>query len=196
MDIAKKGESNKSTLIGSFTRKAFTNILLIVVAIVMIGAAFYFNSQSYWAGRADIRLFNQAIETYSLSLELLPATDDRPAEYPIIRAAAYFQQAASISKDDQLKALAFYNLGTMIGQEGMTYFNDKTPLFVVLEAIEKLQEAIRLDPSNGAAKENLEFLEKVQAILQPPDWETLTPKIIGTMGGSEGYSAGMVYKGY
>jgi hypothetical protein len=177
-------------------KKAWINLILIVLAIVMVGIAFYLNSQSYWSGRADVSLFNQAMETYSLPAELLPATDDRPSEYPIVRAAAYFQQAASVSTDDRLKALAFYNLGTLMGTEGLTYFSGDTPLFVVAEAIGKLQEAVRLDPGNEAAKYNLEFLEKVQATLQPSGGAAVSEKVVGSLGGLAGYSSGSVYKGY
>lgn len=196
MEKVKRGERNIMALMISFARKAWISLVIMIIAIVTIILGAYFNSQSYWASRADVSLYNQGVETYNLTSELLPATDDRPSEQPIVRAAAYFQQAALESNDDMIKALAFYNMGALMGNEGLTYLNGETPLFVITEAIGKLSESIRLNPDNEAAKYNLEFLEKVQETLQPSGGSAVAKKVTGSLGGLTGYASGMIYKGY
>lgn len=196
MERVKRGEENIMVLMVSFVRKAWISLVVIIIAIVMIILGAYFNSQSYWASRADVSLYNQGVETYNLTSDLLPATDDRPAEQPMVRAAAYFQQAAAESNNDIIKALALYNMGTFMGNEGLTYLDGETPLFVITEAIGKLSESIRFDPDNEAAKYNLEFLEKVQETLQPSGGSAVAQKVAGSLGGLTGYASGMIYKGY
>ncbi|HEX79190.1 MAG TPA: hypothetical protein G4O19_03430, partial [Dehalococcoidia bacterium] len=122
-----------------------------------------------WIKRADIESYNKGASAYTLPAELLPATDERPSEYPIVRAAAYFQQAALQSTDDRLLTLALYNLGTLMGKDSLTVLSNNTPWFGLMEGISKLEDAIRVDPNNDSAKYNLEFLEKLQdAIIQRP----------------------------
>ncbi len=181
----------------SLMRKTWFNIVVLLVAAIMVALGIYLSTHLQSAKRDDVNWYNQGVATYSLPEEdLLPATDDRPSEYPVVRAAAYFQQAAAISEDDELKALALYNLGTMMGEEGLTYFNGETPKFGVSEAISKLIESIRIDPGNEGAKYNLELFEKALAILQPSGGSAVAEKVAGTMGGLSGYSSGMIYKGY
>ncbi len=192
---AVKKENRMSTMV-SFAKKAWISLLLIVIAVVMVGVGIYFNSNSYWANRADVSLFNKGMEAYSAGDEVLPATEDRPEEQAVIRAAAYLQQAYSDSKDENLRALAQYNLGALMAFEGLTILDNQTPLFVISEAIGKLSEAVRLDPSNEAAKYNLELLEKVQSILQPTGGIAVSEKAVGSLGGLAGYSSGVIYKGY
>lgn len=177
-------------------RKTRFNIILVLIAAAMIASGIYLSTHSRSANRDDVTWYNKGVETYNLPGELLPATDDRPSEYPVVRAASYFQEAASISMDDELKALALYNLGTMMGAEGLTYFSGETPMFGVSEAINKLIESIRLDPSNEGAKYNLELFEKALAILQPSGGSAVAEKVTGSMGGLAGYSSGTIYKGY
>ena len=189
-------EDNKTTIVVSFIKKAWMSLLLIVIAVVMVGVGFYFNSNAYWQNKADISLFNMGIEAFNAGDKLLPATADRPEERAAMRAVAYLQKAYTDSKDENLKALALYDIGTVMGIEGLGILGDTTPLFVISEAIGKLSEAVRLDPGNEAAKYNLELLEKVQAILQPPGGAAVSEKAVGTMGGLAGYASGVIYKGY
>jgi hypothetical protein len=180
----------------SFIKKAWVSLLLIFIAVVMVGLGIYFNSNAYWANKTDVSLFNKGMEAYNAGYTLLPATADRPEEQSVMRAVAYLQQAYTNSKDESLKALALYDIGTLMGIEGLGILGDKTPLFVISEAIGKLSEAVRLNPDNEAAKYNLELLEKVQAILQPPGGAAVSEKAVGTMGGLAGYASGVIYKGY
>ncbi len=189
-------ESNRTTTMVSFIKKAWVSLLLIVIAIVMVALGIYFNSNSYWANKADVSLFNQGIEAYNAGDTILPATADRPEEQSVMRAVVYLQQAYTESKDDGLRALAIYDIGTLMGIEGLGILGDETPLFVLSEAIGKLSEAVRLNPENEAAKYNLELLEKVQAILQPPGGAAVSEKAVGSMGGLAGYASGVIYKGY
>lgn len=189
-------EDSKTTTMVSFIKKAWVSLLLIVVAVVMVGVGFYFNSNTYWENKADVSLFNMGIEAYNAGSKLLPATADRPEEQAAMRAVAYLQQAYTDSKDESLRALALYDIGTIMGIEGLGILGDTTPLFVLSEAIGKLSEAVRLNPDNEAAKYNLELLEKVQAILQPPGGAAVSEKAVGSMGGLAGYAAGVIYKGY
>jgi len=119
---------------------------------------------------------------------LLPASEERPSEWPIERAAAYFEEAASKSTDNRLKSLALYNLGTLMGRESYAV----SPVTPRLEmeaalpaAIMRLAEAIRIDPNNEDAKYNLELLEKTSANLE---------RERGAAG--KGYAPGIVVKGY
>jgi hypothetical protein len=79
---------------------------------------------------------------------------------------ARFQETTSISTDDRLKSLAFYNLGTLMWAEaypGSSLSMLLTQADIRQQAITNLAEAIRLDPDNEDAKYNLEYLEKIQA---------------------------------
>ena len=196
MKTAMKKENNLTGKMVSFVKKAWISLLLIVVAIVMVGVGVYFNSHSYWENRADVSLFNAGMEAYSTSGQVLPASGDRPEEQAVIRAVTYLQQVYSESKDGNLRALARYNTGTIMGFEGLKILDNSTPLFVITEAIAKLAEAVRLDPNNEAAKYNLELLEKVQSILQPSGGIPVTETAVGSLGGLSGYSSGVIYKGY
>jgi len=60
---------------------------------------------------------------------------------------------------------------------------------------EQLAEAVRIDPNNENAKYNLELLGEVQAVLTPESPMIIVP-VAGFLGGSAGYSGGVVHKGY
>jgi hypothetical protein len=196
MEKERKGVKKTPVQRVSLAREAWVNIVLFLLAIVMIGSGVYFSFQPEWAKRADIKLYNQGVSTYLLPSEILPATDDRPEEYPIVRAAAYFQQAASESKDNRLKSLALYNLGTLMGGDALSSISGNTPWFGIADAITKLEQAVRTDPNNEDAKYNLELLEKLQeAVTQesgiPPEY------LAAFMTRAEsGYYIGTVRKGY
>jgi hypothetical protein len=195
MDKELKEKKNFTAAISAFVKKAWRQLILIAAALVVIVVGIFVNSALSSTNRADISLYNKAVETYNLPPQLLPATDDRPSEYPIVRAVAYFEQAYAKSTDDNVKALILYNLGTLMGKDGLTYLTGGTPFFSIKDGISKLEESIRLNPKNENAKYNLELLEKALAILEPGG-EAIGDKVPGTMGGMAGYASGAVYKGY
>jgi hypothetical protein len=117
MKAIKKERKNNLGLNNSLKMKLWVYIPLFVLAAAIIGSGFYVNYQSNLSNRADIRLYNQGVSTYYLPAVLLPATEDRPSEYPLVRAVAYFQQVISETKDNNIKALALYNLGTLMGKD-------------------------------------------------------------------------------
>ena len=158
-----KGEKKVPVMVVFRERKAWLNIALLLLAGVIIVSGVYLSSQPEWTERADIKLYNQGVSAYLLPAELLPATEERPSEFPIIRAAAYFQQASSESTDATLKTLALYNLGTLMGKDALASISGSTSRFAVADGIIILAEAVRKDPNNEDAKYNLELLEKVQA---------------------------------
>jgi len=169
MEKMEKGEKRLPVMRAPLARKAWLNITLFLLAVVVIVFGVYLNTQPEWIKRADIKLYNQGASAYLLPAELLPATEERPSEYPIVRAAAYFQQAALESTDDRLLTLALYNLGTLMGEDSLTVLSGSTPWFGLMEGISRLAEAISIDPDNEDAKYNLELLEKLQdAVIQRP----------------------------
>jgi hypothetical protein len=162
--------------------------------VVIIGFGVYLSFQPEWAKRADIKLYNQGVSASLLPAELLPATNDRPSEYPIIRAAAYFQQAASESTDNRLKALAFYNLGTLMGSDALSALSGSTPSFVLPDAINKLAEAVRLNPDNEDAKYNLELFEALQFESTQEQW--LSDAMLGALTPAPGFFMGTTDEGF
>lgn len=197
MEKVRKGEKEILVLRASLARKAWVNIILFLLAGVMIGSGVYLSSQPEWTKRADIKLYNQGVSAYNLPSETLPATEERPSEFPIVRAAAYFQQAASESTDSRLKALALYNLGTLMGKDGLASLSGSTPLFRVADGISKLAEAVRIDPNNEDAKYNLELLKKVQAAVALESWiPDVAQAAFLYFEERSGYSPGAVHKGY
>jgi hypothetical protein len=176
-------------------KKAWLTITLCLLAIAAVVLGFYFNSQPEWAERSDIKLYNQGVTAFQQpATELLPADGDRPEEYPIVRAAIYFQQAAAASNDDRLVALSLYNLGTMMGADALTVLSGETPWFGLAEAIVKLEEAVRTDPYNEDAKHNLELLGILQnAAAQETKYLDL---LLAVMEQKPGYYPGEIDPGY
>ena len=170
MEKMRKGRNKTLVTRASLLRKAWLSITLFLLAGAMIGSGVYLGSQPEWIKRTDINWYNQGVSAYNLPAELMPATDDRPSEYPIVRAAAYFQQALLESTDDGLKALAFYNLGTLMGKDALAVVSGITPWFGVADAISQLAEAVRIDPDNEDAKYNLELLEEVLTTATQEQW--------------------------
>jgi hypothetical protein len=202
MEKVRKGAKKTPAQRVSLARQAWVNIILFLLAGLMIGSGVYFSFQPEWMKSDDIKLYNQGVSAYNLPAELLPATEERPEEFPILRAASYFQQAASESTDDSLKALALYNLGTLIGKDTLSSLSGGTPWFGVEDGINRLEQAVRTDPNNEDAKYNLELLKKLQAVLQTyvgslEGFGTYDYEVSETeRGGHSGYSSGVVHKGY
>ncbi len=173
----------------SFVRQAWLSTLLIVLAVLMIALGFVAKSQPKWMVKATLRAYNQGVEAYGLPPGVLPASAERPSEYPIERATAYFEQATAEEKNIKLRSLAFYDLGTLIAREAyassLAFGLVAAPRVDMSEAIIRLEETIRLDPNNEDAKYNLEVLDRVQ---------TTQGQQEGAPG--PGYSPGAVEKGY
>jgi len=161
MEKTEKGVRKIPAMKASLARQSWLNIALFLLAVIIIVFGVYLNTQPEWIKRADIESYNKGASAYTLPAELLPATDERPSEYPIVRAAVYFQQAALQSTDDRLLTLALYNLGTLMGKDALTSVSGSTSRFAILDGIIKLVEAIRIDPGNEDAKYNFELLEKL-----------------------------------
>jgi hypothetical protein len=189
-----KGEKKVPVPRASLVRKAWLNIALFLLASVIIVFGVYLSSQPEWTKRADIKLYNQGVSAYLLPSELLPATDERPSEYPIVRAAAYFQQAALESTDNRLKTLALYNLGTLMGGDALSAISGNTPWFGVVDAISKLAEAVWIDPNNEGAKYNLELLERLQAAAAQEQW--LSDILFTATVPEPGFFVGAIDKGF
>ena len=193
--MEKINNGKKVPFIGdSILKKARFNIILLSLAIVLIGLGAYFNYNWRYMESSDIELYNKGVSSYNLELEILPATTDRPSESSIIRAAAYFQEAADISLDNTLKSLSLYNLGTLMGENSLIALIGETPQFGITEAINKLSEAIRLNPNNEEAKYNLEFLEKAQTEFGK---SSVTGRLdVQAINESVGSNTGQINKGY
>ena len=167
MEKVRSGLKKTLALRVSLVRKAWVNIVLFLLAGVMIGSGVYFSSQPEWAKRADIITYNKGVIAYIFTQSGLdPSLQELPSEYRIETAAAYFQEAASISTDYRLKSLALYNLGTLIWIEAyaLSDLTEVAQVYTLQQAITNLAEAVRLDPNNEDAKYNLELLEKVMPI--------------------------------
>ena len=186
MEKVRRGVQKVSVMRASLARKVWVNIILFLLAVVMIGSGAYFNSQPEWITRAGIISYNKGVEAYNAPPGVLPATEERPMEYPIERGTAYFKEAAAKSTDNRLKSLALYNLGTLIGREGYAFrIVSMPPPVDMAQGISNLAEAVRIDPNNEDAKYNLELLEKVAALEGEKEG-----------GPGAGYSPGAVEKGY
>ena len=170
-----------------FLKKAWIDIALVVLAAAAIGTGLYLRTQPALILREDIKSFNKGITAFNEPPGLLPAADGRPAEYPIERAQAFWQKAAALSTDNNLKSLAYYNLGTLVGREAWAQSlpgpgNTQTDM---AEGIRRLGEALRANPNNEDAKFNLELMEKAS---QPQGEKQGGP--------GDGYSPGAVEPGY
>jgi hypothetical protein len=184
MQRVRKGVK-KMLVLSPSLRKAWVAIVLFLLAGILIGSGVYISSQPEWTKGADVRLYNEAVAAYRAPPGILPASDWRPPEGPIERAAACFEKAGSESKDKKLKSIAFYNLGTIAGREAYALGQTGAPRVGTAMAVSKLAEAVRNDPANEDAKYNLELLEKLQVAVEE-----------GKAGTGPGYAPGYVDKGY
>ncbi len=188
-EVKKRPRSNLS-----LRRRVELNIALLLLAAVMIGMGVYLFSKPQWTQRADIRLYDLGVSSYALPAGLLPATDDRPAEYPVSRAAAYFQQSASQSKDKIMIGKSLYNLGTLMAYDAVSSLSGGTSSFGLADAIKRLAEAVRADPSNENAKYNLELLQQIEELLKTEPIKHNMP--MAALLQKPGYYAGDVDKGF
>jgi len=193
MDNEKKGAKKIPPRQAPFIERAWLNIVLLILAAVSIGSGIYLGARPDWAKRADIDEYNLGVSTYN--------------EFPTLRgvnttekAVAHFEKALVQTNEEKVKALALYNMGTITGklafddirrirevyavQGAKGVESDENLLIAQQElkkAIQKLAEAVRIDPTLEDAKFNLELLETEQG-----EGVLLGPK----------YSPGEVDKGY
>jgi len=175
-------------------RKVRLNLVLIVLAAVSIGSGLYMRAHPDRDRRIDVREYNLGVLTYN--------------EMPTLRganvtgkASAHFEKALAQSSDEKIRALALCNLGTMSGtlardsihrvQEAYAVKrakgveNDENLLMArqeVRKSIQRLAEAVRVDPTLEDSKFNLELLETERGE---------GGEILGSR-----YSPGQVDKGY
>lgn len=188
-------------------KKVPVTIILISLAAIMIILGLYFRFQPERFIRNNIReynvgieQFNVGIEQYKLAAEKVPEeldayevffdddlTVDNFIKGTFDSALVHFEEAIIESKDNKIKSLSFYNLGTIIGIS----FNDirfnEDPRYEIEVALDKLREAIRHDPYNEDAKYNLELLESIFNIEESGGVEDII---------EQGYTPGIVKKGF
>lgn len=144
-------------------RKATINVVIFgfALAVVILGAVLVI--QSGTTNRNDIRLYNQAIETYNQGDYISGTTNGNSLTMTtslLLQTIDYFRQAAEISSDYELKSLAYYNMGTAIVRDYVFLSEERLAEYGLSEAILFLKEAVRLDPYNEDAKYNLEYCER------------------------------------
>ena len=159
---------------GPWAAQFWLDVALLALAALCLAAGVAVLARPEWTRRADIADFNQGIAAYQAA----PAPGVSPAE----KARRYLEKAVSGSKDPALKALALYNLGTTTGRDALEDIRtvraayaaegrQEDPSNVTLtaarqqvsEAMVKLAEAVRLEPSLDDAKYNLELLAREPA---------------------------------
>jgi hypothetical protein len=196
MEDKKEGKTKTKSLV----RKSIGNIVLLVVSIALIGFGIYNSNNSVFSEREDVDVYNQAVISYRSGVELMPATDERPSETSTERAVAYYKEAINESNDDDLKSIAYFNMGTIMGEDALSALMGNTSIYGVNEAISNLSEAVRLDSENEAAKYNLEVLLEVKAILVTETGVFSSYQITLFEDGNSqmqgGYSSGGVDEGY
>jgi tetratricopeptide (TPR) repeat protein len=146
-----------------YSRKPILNIFISIAAIVMAGIGIYIYNDSGEASREDIELYNKALAIYN-EQDYFPATSMSVASYPLenfLSAIEYFQRAAAITSDAELKSMALSNIATMIARDYQVFAEERSIQFGLPEAVSLLQEAIRLNPDNEYAKLNLEHVESL-----------------------------------
>jgi tetratricopeptide (TPR) repeat protein len=186
---AQKIPSRQSPLI----RRAWLNVVLLILAALSMGSGIYLRARPEWTKRPDVAEYNLGIVTYN---EFPTARGASTTE----KAAALFEKALVQSSDQKVKALSLCNVGTINGKlasddirrireayavrRAKGVESDENLLIARQElrkAIQKLAEAVRIDPTIEDAKFNLELLEKERG-----EGEVLGSK----------YSPGQVEKGY
>ena len=144
-------------------RKAMVNVIIFCFALVMIVLGIVLVLQSGTTNRDDIRLYNQAIDTYNQGDYISGTTDINSLTMTtslLLQTIDYFGQAAEMSSDNQLKSLAYYNIGTAIVRDYLFLSEERIADFGLSEAIIFFKESVKLDPGNEDAKYNLEYCER------------------------------------
>lgn len=127
-------------------------LIFLIVGVILIGAGKYFFEKPAWTQQNWVQFYNKGVTAY----------ENRNSQ----GALEWFQFVGQGAKDEQLRAKALYNLGTLIGEEA---FNEKIKpeqrIRAAQEAIIKLNRAIELDPFDEDSKVNKEILENMLKIL-------------------------------
>ena len=142
-------------------KKALVNVVLFVIALIMLGVGSGMILIPETAKRDDVRLFNQAVTIYNQE-DYITTGDTPSVSYTpdnLLLSIEYFQEAADKSKDNQLKSLAYYNIGTAIVRDYLYSSEERLDEYRLSAAISFFKEAIRLAPDNEDAKYNLEYIE-------------------------------------
>jgi hypothetical protein len=193
MDHQKREARNIPARQASLIRSAWLNIVLLILAALSIGSGIYLKAQPEWMKRPDIVEYNLGVSTYNE----LPTT---PGVRTTEKAAAHFEKALVQTADQKVRALSLCNIGTINGKLAADAIRRIREMFAVrrakgvesdenlliarqelIKAIQKLAEAVRIDPTLEDAKFNLELLERDRG----------EAEIIGSR-----YSPGQVDKGY
>lgn len=144
-------------------RKAMVNVTFFCFALVMIVLGVVLVLQSGTTNRDDIRLYNQAIDTYNQGDYISGTTDTNSLTMTtslLLQTIDYFGQAAEMSSDYKLKSLAYYNIGTAILRDYIFLSEERMAEYGLSEAIIFFKESVKLDPDNKDAKYNLEYCER------------------------------------
>lgn len=193
MDPKNKGAQKIKSRQIPFIRRSWLNIVLLVLAALSITAGTYLGTRPDWTKRSDIQEYNLGISNY----KEIPT---RQGAGITEKAVAHFEKALIQSNDQKVKALALCNIGTVNGKLALGAIrniqeayavrrikgveNDENLLIArqeIRKAIQKLAEAVRIDPTLEDAKFNLELLEQ-----QRGEGAVIGPR----------YSSGQVDKGY
>lgn len=188
-------------------KKVPVTIILISLAAIMIILGLYSRFQPERFIRNDIREYNVGVEQFNVGIEQYQLAAEKVAEdrvaYDVFfdddstvdnfikgtfdSALVHFEEAIIESKDNKIKSLSFYNLGTIIGiSAGDIRFRDDYR-YEIEVAFDKLSEAIRHDPHNEDAKYNLELLESMYNIEKSGGVEDIIQR---------GYTPGILRKGF
>jgi len=188
--------------------KGLVTIILISFAVIMIIWGFYYRFQEERFIRNDIREYNEGVVQFNEGIEQFKSAadtlaDDREAYDTLFddgasnvdqkiketfdSALVHFDKAIIESKNNELKSLAYYNLGTMVGIiAGDIRFREDVRYQTVV-AFEKLREAIKQNPYNEDAKYNLDLLELINILEETKGIEEIT---------IQGYTPGILRKGF
>jgi tetratricopeptide (TPR) repeat protein len=189
-------------------KKVPVPIILISFALLMIILGFYYRFQPQRLIRNDIReynegvvQFNEGVKQFQLAAETLAEDQvaydtffadgvrnvDQIIKETFDSALVHFDKAIIESKNNELKSLTYYNLGTMIGIiSGDIRFREDVRYEIVV-AFDKLREAIKHNPYNEDAKYNLELLERIYNLEETEGIEEIT---------IQGYTPGILRKGF
>ncbi len=182
-----KGARMRTNGWGMLFKMAWIDLVLLMLGVAALGAGLFVRARPEWSPREDIAALNKGVMAFNAPPGLLPPGDGRPAEYPIQRAQYHWERAAALSTDKNVKALAYYDLGTLVGRESWAQAlpGEGHARSDMLTGIKQLGESLRADPTNEDAKFNLELMEKAA-------------KQEGTRQGGPGpgYSPGSTEKGY
>lgn len=143
-------------LLGKLRKYRLASILLSLA--IISGAALGYISWKPQAlevlKRSDIEEYNRAIDFQGRGL--------------IELAQNSFKKVAFSTKDRHLKSLAFYQLGTILGETALYQkeFSLSDRIAMLVKAVSYLKESVKADPSNEKAKYNYEYLKSLLGLVE------------------------------